>query len=224
MNNSLMFHGLGPIPGFIGEAEARYWLPTQTFARILEAVRAHPAEITFDDGNLSDVEIALPLLKEAGLAAAFFIPTDRIGLPGYVSEADIHTLQEAGMHVGSHGCAHIRWTQVSDEAVAQDVGRSIERLSAILGERVHTVAVPFGDCDLRVLRVLRRLGVGRVYTSFRGPSARDAWLVRRDCIMADMTQDTIQNLIARKYTKADAVLSFLRVWRKTGRAALWPAA
>jgi peptidoglycan/xylan/chitin deacetylase (PgdA/CDA1 family) len=225
MRICLMLHGLGPPPPGISEFEARYWLPPEQFAQIVDLVRHthNQVHFTFDDGNASDARIALPALRNAGLCASFFILTDHIGQPGHVSEGDIRTLRAAGMEIGSHGCAHISWMQVPDETIAQDVTRSIARLSSILGERVETVAVPFGDCDLRVLRVLRALGIRRVYTSFRGPCRKDAWLVRRHCITADMPEVAIRELLTKRYTAIDAATAFLREWKHAGRASLWAA-
>ena len=225
MKICLMLHGLGPPPPSISEFEARYWLPAERFAQMVDLVRHthNHAHFTFDDGNATDVRIALPALRDAGLSASFFIPSDYIGQPGHVSESDIRALRAAGMEIGSHGCAHISWAQVPDEAIVQDVTRSIDRLSSILGEKVETAAVPFGECDLRVLRVLRGLGIRRVYTSFRGPCRADAWLVRRNCITADMPDATIRELLIKHYTAVDAALAFLREWKHAGRASFWPA-
>ncbi len=223
MTICLMLHGLGPPPAYVSEGEARYWLPAERFAYILELVRRalNPVRITFDDGNDTDVRTALPALRDAGLSASFFIPSDRIGQTGYLGEAGIRELRAAGMEIGSHGCAHISWTQVPNETIAEDVARSIGRLSSILGEKVETVAVPFGECNLRVLRVLRALGVRRVYTSFRGPCRNDAWLVRRYCITADMPEAAIRELLTKHHTRIDAAVSFLREWKHAGWASFW---
>ena len=225
MKICLMLHGLGPPPPHVPAGEARYWLPAERFAYILELVRRtrNPVHITIDDGNASDVRIALPALRDAGLSASFFIPSDRIGEAGYLGEADIRELRAAGMEIGSHGCAHITWTQVPDGTMAEDVTRSVARLSSILGEKVETVAVPFGECDLRVLRVLRVLGIRRVYTSFRGPCREDAWIVRRNCITADMPEAAIRDLLMKSHTAIDATAAFLREWKHAGRASFWPA-
>ena len=224
MKICLMLHGLGLPPPGISESEARYWLPAERFAQMVDLVRHthNQVHFTFDDGNATDVRFALPGLRDAGLSASFFIPSDHIGQPGHVGEDDIRALRGAGMEIGSHGCAHISWTQVPDEAIAQDVTRSIDRLGSILGERVATVAVPFGECNLRVLRVLRGLGIRRVYTSFRGPCRADAWLVRRDCITADMPDASIRELLTKHYTAIDAAVAFLREWKHAGRASFWP--
>jgi hypothetical protein len=67
------------------------------------------------------------------------------------------------------------------------------------------------------------LGIQRVYTSFRGPCRKDAWLVRRDCITADMPEAAIRELLTKRYTAIDAAVSFLREWKHVGRASLWLA-
>ena len=225
MKICLMLHGLGSPPPSISEFEARYWLPVEKFAYIIGHIRRthNPVHITFDDGNDTDARIALPVLRDAGISASFFIATDHIGQAGYVCEADIQELHAAGMTIGSHGCAHVSWGQLSDKAVAQDVTRSTARLSDILGEKVDTVAVPFGECDLRVLRVLRALGIRRAYTSFRGPCREGAWLVRRTCITADMPDAALGELLTKRYTAFDAALAFLREWKHVGTATLWSA-
>lgn len=223
MSACLMLHGIGPAPERVDPDERPYWISEHTFTFVLEKVRAHGARLTIDDGNDSDARIALPLLVKAGLKAAFFIPSDRIGTPGYVTESDVRDLHEAGMEIGSHGCAHLNWLATSDADIASDVTQSVERLARIIAAPVRSVAIPFGHCDRRVLGVLRQLGIGRVYSSFRGPDVESAWLARRDCIMADMGPGEINEIFTRKPAAAEAALNLLRIWRRTGNAALWAA-
>lgn len=225
MQLHLILHGLGPAPSRASEREALYWLSEETFARVLEIASAsrNKIAITFDDGNDTDATIALPALQRAGMTATFFILSDSIGQPGFVGEDDIRALRRAGMEIGSHGAAHLCWPQASDAEIADDVSRSVERLEDILGEKVTAVAVPFGVCDLRVLRVLRELGIGRVHTSFRGPDTGESWIVHRNCLTSAMPQRAIETLLTRRYGARDCAMAFLRAWRHVGWAALWPA-
>src|SRR5690348_1878006 len=62
--------------------------------------------ISFDDGDASNVTIALPLLRERGMVAEFFITSDFIGQPGMLTAQDVRTLAQAGMGVQSHGRSH----------------------------------------------------------------------------------------------------------------------
>lgn len=223
MTACLMLHGIGPTPAYIPEIEKPYWIAQETLASILEMVPKAGARLTFDDGNETDAGVALPLLCKADLKASFFIPSDRIGTPGYLSEDAIRAMHEDGMEIGSHGSAHLNWIDLCDAEIANDVTRSLERLASIIQAPVRSVAIPYGYCDRRVLGVLRKLGIERVYSSFRGPEAHGAWLVRRDCIKADMTRDQIHEILTRKPAVVEASLTFLRIWRHAGRAALWAA-
>ena len=223
MNACLMLHGIGPLPANAGADEAAYWISRERFETLIDLLQTIPARLTFDDGNKTDATIALPGLVKAGLKASFFIPSARIGTHGYVSEDDIRKIYGAGMEIGSHGCEHVAWTTLNDAEIANDVVRSVERLSAIINAPVRSVAIPYGCCDRRVLAVLRKLGIMRVYSSFRGPDTENAWLVRRDCILADMQREDILKVLTHRPVVAETALNLLRVWRRAGNAALWAA-
>ena len=58
----------------------------------LEALPERPVLITFDDGHVSNHAIALPLLKQYGLKAEFFITTDWIGTERFMSADQVADL------------------------------------------------------------------------------------------------------------------------------------
>jgi len=225
VNLCLLLHGIGPIPNRIEAHEARYWIKTRTFERLLRSARAskNRIRITFDDGNDTDVRVALPALKRAGMTATFFVLTDCIGKPGFLSEDDIRTLDAEGMEIGSHGSAHLCWTRACNADIDVDVRQSIARLEEITGSAIKSVAVPYGDCDRRVLGVLRSLGIARVYSSFRGPDTGKNWIVRRECLTAEMSDEEIETMITREYGPDDETISMLRTLRHAGAATFWPA-
>jgi hypothetical protein len=54
----LHFHGLGPVPGPVGPVERHYWCDRERFNSILNCIMLTarvPVELTFDDGNISDL-------------------------------------------------------------------------------------------------------------------------------------------------------------------------
>ena len=195
----LNFHGLGAPPPHVAEDERRYWVTPGRFQAVLRFIRDHGCadrvRITFDDGNRSDVTIALPMLEAFEQRAAFFVISDRIGTPSYLGAADIARLRDAGMTIGSHGAAHVAWTTLHDAELAAQVARSLQTLSGLTGHPVTEVAAPFGEYDRRVLGVLRRLGVTRVYTSDKGVTQVDAWLVARNTMRMDMPLESIEALM-----------------------------
>ena len=67
------------------------------FCQALDRIVAMGAEaprISFDDGNASDVGIALPELERRGLKAVFFLLAGRLGQPGSLTEADVTAMCE----------------------------------------------------------------------------------------------------------------------------------
>ncbi len=192
------FHGLGEPPAHVEAAERPYWIPVERFNEIARLIRSQSTEgrvaITFDDGNASDRDHALPILKAYGLRATFFVLSEFVGRPGYLSADDIKALSSAGMAIGSHGRRHQDWTTLRDE-LATEVRTSLASLSDIVGHGFTEVAVPFGRYDLRVLAVLRQCGVSRVYTSDNGLARAGAWLVPRNTVRVDTPLGAIEEMV-----------------------------
>jgi peptidoglycan/xylan/chitin deacetylase (PgdA/CDA1 family) len=194
------FHGVG-VPGrAIPREEVPAWITIESFHAILDAVGGK-ADVTlsFDDGNASDVQVALPALVSRGLRAAFFVLAGRLREPGSLGAADLRTLRGAGMTVGLHGEAHVPWRKLSDQQLGVELVDARRRIEDALGEPVSWAACPFGSYGRRVLARLREEGFERVFTSDRGPARADAWLQPRNTI-----------------TNCDTADDAIRIWRSPG--------
>ena len=124
--------------------------------------------ITFDDGNASDVEHALPALRRRGLTGTFFVVAGRLGEPGFLDADGVRALAAAGMTVGSHGMRHRPWRELDDRRCTRS-SSTPSGSSRTWSERpVTEAACPFGSYDRRVLGALRRSAYRHVYTSDRG--------------------------------------------------------
>jgi len=175
----LNFHGLGEPPEEIADAERNVWIPVEWFEEILDVAPRHEVSVTFDDGNRSDVELALPALAERGLSARFFPLTGRIGAANYLSAEDIVALRDAGMSIGSHGCEHRDWRTLEDDELHEELTASRRTLAEILDADVAEAACPFGSYDRRVLRALDGACYRRVFTSDGGTHPVGARLASR---------------------------------------------
>lgn len=182
---NLTFHGVGEAPDSIDADEREVWVSRESFEAMLDAVAdmAH-VRITFDDGNRSDVDVALPALASRGMRASFFVCADRIGRAGYLDEGDLQALAREGMRIGLHGKEHIPWRGLDGAALDREINEARRMIDAAACEPVREAACPFGAYDRRVLRALRRAGMDRVYTSDRGPAREDAWLQPRNTVRA----------------------------------------
>lgn len=212
------FHGVGT-PGPEREpGEHDYWVGTDEFLRILdECARRPEVRISFDDGNASDVEIALPALVERGLTAAFFPVAARIGTPGNVDREGLRALVSAGMTVGTHGAAHRAWPTLATVELVEELERAREVIGEAAGCVVHEAACPFGAYDRRVLGRLKALGYRRVYTSDRRPARDEQWLQARFSVRAHDTVATLRGdtFAARGPARrtVDAAVGTLKAWR-----------
>jgi peptidoglycan/xylan/chitin deacetylase (PgdA/CDA1 family) len=185
-------HGIGSRPERpLEDGEDQLWISVEQFEGLLDAAVGRPdVTVTFDDGNLSDIEIGLPRLQERGLRGRFYLPAGLLGEPGRLDDSDVRELHRAGMVIGSHGWAHRDWRALDwgpggVVEVEEEMVRARRHLEELTGSEVSEVAVPFGSYDRHVVRNLRRTGVTRVYTSDGGWARSGAWLQARTSIRAD---------------------------------------
>jgi peptidoglycan/xylan/chitin deacetylase (PgdA/CDA1 family) len=180
------FHGIGDPPIAIGDAERDVWLSEPDFDAALGAIRHLPTRstVSFDDGNASDLRVALPALLEHCMKATFFVVADRLGEPGYLGAGDLRSLREAGMTIGLHGMRHQRWRGLSDAELDQEITGARQMLEDAAGAPLDAAACPFGAYDRRVLSRLRDAGFRAVFTSDGGWAQSTAWLQARNTLRA----------------------------------------
>ena len=193
---NVSFHGIGT-PGPEREpGEHDYWVRRDLFLRVLDECGGQAdVRLSFDDGNASDAEIALPALVERGLTADFFPVAGRLGTPGNLDTAGVRELVAAGMGVGTHGSLHRRWTEVSPRELAEELEVARTTIAEAAGRTVEYAACPFGAYDRRVLRRLRVLGYRTVFTSDRRPARDGQWLQARYSVRADDTPATFRTTV-----------------------------
>jgi peptidoglycan/xylan/chitin deacetylase (PgdA/CDA1 family) len=193
---NLTFHGVGPCPRAVDDGEAAVWISTAEYEQVLDAAVGRPeVRLSFDDGNLSDIEIALPRLQERGLTATFFVCAGLLGEAYRLADSQLKELLAGGMSIGSHGWAHRSWRGMSADETAREIVAAPRQLADICGTAVSTVAVPFGHYDRIVLRDLKHAGMTRIYTSDGGPASAGAWLQARSSIHRGVTPDGIAALL-----------------------------
>lgn len=158
------------------------WVPVEWLAALAATAPAGRLSFSFDDGNASDVEQALPILERHGLTARFFVLAARLGTPGYLSAEDLIHMRAAGMEIGSHGLNHRDWRKIDAEELRAETVDSRAILSEAIGAPVSEAACPFGSYDGRVLRALRSAGYERVFTTEGGPARTGSFVMPRTSV------------------------------------------
>jgi len=140
-----------------------------------EAVCGDPGDravaITFDDGFLSVLELAQPILASFGMVATVFTITrfadsgEAMSWPGVeewaqgpfrhemapLSWEELRRLVGEGWEVGSHTHSHPRLTTTPDAVLREELQLSRSMCERELGRPCRSIAYPYGDLDERAV-------------------------------------------------------------------------
>jgi peptidoglycan/xylan/chitin deacetylase (PgdA/CDA1 family) len=131
--------------------------------------------ITFDDGYVSVLTTALPILEHYGFVATVFVPTAAIGRRNtwdppsrcpldIMSEDQLLRAAAAGLDVQSHGHAHIDMSRASADEVRADLRTSSAALEKLLRERPRYLAYPFGTSSQEACAIAAGEGLHAAFT------------------------------------------------------------
>ena len=202
---NLCFHGIGSIDHEREDGESQYWVTADRFLRILDEVgESGDVRLSFDDGNRSDVAVALPALSERALSASFFALAGRLDDPASLSPSDLRDLRGAGMTIGSHGWTHTPWRGLSDDEARRELVDARTALVEASGGEIEDAALPLGRYDRKLLGRLGRIGYRTVYTSDRLPARSSAWLQARYSVTAHDTVESVRSVIKHRAGVRDA--------------------
>lgn len=230
---ALMYHGIHESRTDPGRFDPRYSLTPAQFAaqmqtlrklhlagwspvagEALEAPEAAPGEhmvlITFDDGDVSNLEQALPILQESGLTAVFFITRNFVGQRGMISRAGVRELAESGMVIGSHGLSHQFLNTLSPNTLAIELASSRDFLQQLTGRPVSLLSLPGGRGGQREIEAAHAAGYRSVLGSRPGNN------------LATPAGGLIDRVVISRHTDGQAFEQLVRwqgpaVWRQRTR-------
>ncbi len=210
----LMYHGLHAGADSRGRFDPVYSVAPDRFARQLDWIQAQGYRcmlldeamqqrgnralvISFDDGDVSNIEIALPLLLERGMKAEFYITTGFIGASGMLSANEVRQLAAAGMGIGSHGCSHAFLEDLDTTALMSELDDSRIRLQALSRRPVDAIALPGGRGGERELHAAQSLGYRHLLGSVPGPNhrARGDRCLQRLAITRNLQMEEFASLV-----------------------------
>lgn len=158
----LMYHDILPEVGTRGGGPERFTVTSSNFEAMLETIASEgyhgctltealdePAgsrvAITFDDGNAGQFEHGARLLAKHGMTATFFVTTDWVGTPGFVSWDGLRSWKAAGMSIQSHTKSHPHLSTVSRAELDEELVASKAALDDRLEQETRVLALPGGD-------------------------------------------------------------------------------
>jgi peptidoglycan/xylan/chitin deacetylase (PgdA/CDA1 family) len=194
---NVCFHGIGRPRVEREPGESRYWITADQFERILDTlVGRADVSISFDDGNRSDIDVAINQLVERQLTATFFPLAGRLSDRDSLSPSGVRELVAAGMAVGSHGMWHRPWRRLSKSEVDEELRQARNVITEVVGQSINRAAVPLGQYDRQTLAMLREHRYAEVNTSDRRLAGSGQWLQPRFSVHADDTPESLDSSIA----------------------------
>jgi peptidoglycan/xylan/chitin deacetylase (PgdA/CDA1 family) len=133
--------------------------------------------LTIDDGHVSALRHAAPILAEQGIPSVFFVPPAVLGgplswNPAYLDEqlgarAQIAALSGTGMEVGVHSWDHSRMVGMTEAELDRQVSQAREAVHSIMGYLPRSFAYPYGAYDAEACRAVESAGYAVAFATGR---------------------------------------------------------
>lgn len=120
--------------------------------------------ITFDDGNFSDYEIAVPILKANNIPATFFWIADN--KEDNILNSDMASaIVNEGFSIGSHGISHCDLTGKSSKDQMDELILSKRIIGEKLNVPVDFFAFPYGMFNSKTINMAETAGYKAVFST-----------------------------------------------------------
>jgi peptidoglycan/xylan/chitin deacetylase (PgdA/CDA1 family) len=137
--------------------------------------------LTFDDGWLGNYLYGYPILKEYGLRATFFVATELIGKPFYMSWEHLKEMIANGMSIQSHTVTHRPLASMGGEEIIFELQESKRVIEKSLRTNVNHLSLPHGSQNGRIWALAKEIGYKSICTSdvgFQTWESDGPWLRR----------------------------------------------
>lgn len=143
-----------------------------------ENLPAKPIILTFDDGYADAFTSALPALKKEGMTGVFYVVSQFLDKPNYLTSQQVKELAQAGMQIGSHTVSHGNLASMTLARQRQQLTESQAVLEQLIGQSVLDFCYPSGQYNQQTIQLLTEIGY-RSATTVKEGIANGENLLRR---------------------------------------------
>ncbi len=202
-----------------GDVNGIYNMAQKTFVRHIHAIKqigeqqqsfdtvafgstlTDSVSITFDDGYLSTLKFAAPLLTRYSLPFHVFVTPSLVQSNDrrYLSIPQLRELSEIPqVTIGAHGYRHIPISQISESDRLNELSAARTWLEDVLQKQIQTMSYPFGSTPANIHHVVSQAGYSTAASSLWGinnSSTNRLMLKRIDLWEGDSNRTLISKLL-----------------------------
>lgn len=141
--------------------------------------------LTVDDGYLSFLTGAMPLLRQYHYPVTLFVSSDTVGSGSYLNWQQLRQLQSEGVEIGNHSDMHPYFVSAQSNdpsgwrAKAQaDIAGAQQAFVRHLGDAPKVFAYPYGEYSPALEELVREAGLLAAFAQQSGVVDAEAW---QDC-------------------------------------------
>lgn len=132
-----------------------------------KSIPKDPIIVTFDDGYLSNYEIAYPILKDLEIPTTIFIVTDTVGAIGGAGKVNYShftweqakEMQNSGIvDIQSHTNNHVKLGELANDKVNFELRKSKYLIEKKLGNTCDMIAYPYGSYSDSAIEASKKTG------------------------------------------------------------------
>jgi peptidoglycan/xylan/chitin deacetylase (PgdA/CDA1 family) len=136
--------------------------------------------LTFDDGYVDNLTVALPILQQYGFTATCYVVSDCISTYNQwdaerlnvrkpvMSATELEQWLDAGMEIGSHSRSHPRLDELDTHSAHEEIAGSRTALGQLLGREIKHFCYPYGRFAPEVVSSVRQAGYHSAVSTRRG--------------------------------------------------------
>ena len=137
--------------------------------------------LTFDDGWLGNYLYVYPILREYGFKGTFFVATELISKPFYMTWDHLKEMAVNGMSIQSHTVNHRPLGGMDEKEIIFELSESKRAIEKNLDTKVNHLSLPHGSKNVRIWPLAKRVGYKSICTSdvgFQTWESNGPWLKR----------------------------------------------
>lgn len=157
--------------------------------------------LTFDDAHRSNYVHALPMLKQYGMSALFFVTTGWTNKrDDYCNWDELREMSDQGMGIGTHGETHRFLSDLETDELTRELVSPLESITTHIKGALPAIAFPGGRYNAQVQACVLASGYRYYFDSRPGLAASDDFkesrAIKRFAIRRTTSDDELRAWLA----------------------------